>query len=593
MAEKSIVVCDECGSETAPEDATTLAVRTGTPGRPRQLDLCPSCAAKHADNQGDKTPMGPKAPTASAAGVSSNNGDLPFAKELFEAADRMRGSVESAEYKHLVLGLLFLKYISDSFDRRRLELFNATQDSENHEYFTDDPDERLAILEDRDEYISENVFWVPEQARWEALLAAASQTNVGERIDKALEAIERDNAEQLRGVLPKIYARAPIQPAKLGSLVETIAKIGFGDDPVRARDVLGRTYEYFIREFARSEGHRGGEFYTPRSVTRLLVEMLQPFEGRVLDPACGSGGLFVQSAEFVEAHGGRARQISLLGQENNQATWRIAKMNLAIHGLTGDLKLGDSLLDDRFPGVRADFVMANPPFNMKKWGAASVAGDARWGYGEPPDSNANYAWIQHFIHHLAPDGRAGFVMANGSLTSNTRGEGEIRRRIVEADLVDCIAALPPQLFFTTAIPVCLWFLDRNKTSKGERDRRGETLFVDARAMGSKISRTQIELSDEEIARIARTYHSWRGQPEAGEYTDEPGFCKAATLEEIAAASFALTPGRYVGAAVAEEDEEAFGRLMDELVTRLQDDFAESQRLTAAVREALGAVGYDL
>jgi type I restriction enzyme M protein len=524
---------------------------------------------------------------------AGDNGELTFAKELFEAADGLRGSVESAEYKHLVLGLLFLKYISDSFERRRAWLDAATHDPKNDDYFTEDDDERASILEDRDEYISDNVFWVPEEARWPSLLAAASQTNLGERIDHALDTIERDNAEQLRGVLPKIYARAQIQPAKLGSLVETIAKIGFGDDPVRARDVLGRTYEYFIREFARSEGHRGGEFYTPRSVTRLLVEMLEPFEGRVLDPACGSGGLFVQSAEFVEAHGGRARQISLLGQENNHATWRIARMNLAIHGLGGDLKLGDSLLDDKFPGVRADFVLANPPFNMKKWGASAVAGDARWTYGEPPDSNANYAWIQHFIHHLAPDGRAGFVMANGSLTTNTRGEGEIRRRIVESDLVDCVVVLPGQLFFTTGIPVCLWFVDRNKASKDERDRRGETLFIDARTLGSKISRTQIELSEDEIARITGAYHAWRGQPDAVEYGDEPGFCKTATLDEIASAGFALTPGRYVGAAVKAEDAEASEQRMGELVAQLRDDFAESERLTAEVMRALQAVGYDL
>jgi len=521
------------------------------------------------------------------------NHDLPFAKELFEAADRLRGSVESAEYKHLVLGLLFLKYISDSFERRRAWLDEATRDATNADYFTEDESVRPEILEDRDEYISENVFWVPEEARWPSLLAAASLPDIGERIDRALDAIERDNAEQLRGVLPKIYARAPIQPAKLGELVGTIAKIGFGDDPDRARDILGRTYEYFIREFARKEGHRGGEYYTPRSVTKLLVEMLEPYEGRVLDPACGSGGLFVQSAEFVGAHGGRARQISILGQENNQATWRICRMNLAIHGLSGDVKLGDSLLDDKFAGARADFVMANPPFNMKKWGAASVAKDARWTHGEPPDSNANYAWIQHFIHHLTPDGRAGFVMANGSLTSSTRGEGEIRRKIVEADLVDCVVALPGQLFFTTAIPVCLWFVDRNKASSSERDRRGETLFVDARGMGQKISRTQIELSEEEIARIVGTYHAWRGQPDVDEYADEPGFCRAATLAEIEQAGFALTPGRYVGAALEEEDGAAFDERMAALVAQLREDSAESERLATEVRKALGSMGYEL
>jgi type I restriction enzyme M protein len=320
--------------------------------------------------------------------------------------------------------------------------------------------------------------------------------------------------------------------------------------------------------------------------------MLEPFEGRVLDPACGSGGLFVQSAEFVKAHGGRARQIAILGQENNQATWRICRMNLAIHGIANDAKLGDSLLDDKFSGVRADFVMANPPFNMKKWGAASVAKNARWAYGEPPDGNANYAWIQHFIHHLAPDGRAGFVMANGSLTSNTNGEGEIRRRLVEADLVDAIAALPGQLFFTTAIPVCLWFIDRNKASSGERDRRGETLFIDARSMGSKISRTQIELSDEEIARIVGAYHSWRGGSQADDYKDEPGFCRTATLEEIEMAGFALTPGRFVGVAEVDEDPAAFEERMRESVVQLRADFAESDRLTAEVKKALRAVGYE-
>jgi type I restriction enzyme M protein len=524
-------------------------------------------------------------------GSTNGNHDLPFAKELFEAADRLRGSVESSEYKHLVLGLLFLKYISDSFERRRAWVDAATRDPENRDYFTEDNERRGAILEDRDEYISENVFWVPEVARFPALLAAASLPDIGERIDKALDAIESDNPEQLRGVLPRIYARAPIQPAKLGELVGTIARIGFGEDDERARDVLGRTYEYFIKEFARSEGHRGGEFYTPASVTRLLVEMLEPFEGRVLDPACGSGGLFVQSAEFVKAHGGNPRKISILGQENNQATWRICRMNLAIHGITNDVKLGDSLLDDKFPGARADFVMANPPFNMKKWGAASVAEDARWAYGEPPDGNANYAWIQHFIHHLAPEGRAGFVMANGSLTSNTNGEGEIRRRLVESDLVDCIVALPGQLFFTTAIPVCLWFVDRSKVSGGDRERRGETLFVDARTLGSKISRTQIELSDDEIARVAGVYSGWRRGSEAGDYADEPGFCKAATLADIEAAGFALTPGRYVGAIAVEEDAGEFEERMSALVKKLQEDFAHSSRLQEEVERALRAAGF--
>ena len=518
--------------------------------------------------------------------------DLPFAKELFEAADRLRGSVESSEYKHLVLGLLFLKYISDAFERRRKALEAETRDSASDLYTANDT-ERQDILEDRDEYISENVFWVPEGSRFGELLKAAALPDIGQRIDRALEEIEQDNPEQLRGVLPRIYARAPIAAAKLGALVSTIAKIGFGEDPERARDLLGRTYEYFIKSFARAEGHRGGEFYTPASVTRLLVEMLEPYEGRVLDPACGSGGLFTQSAQFVQAHGGRPRQISILGQENNQATWRICRMNLAIHGISGDVRLGDSLLDDKFAGMRADYVMANPPFNMKKWGSASVAKDARWEYGYPPDGNAYYAWIQTFIHHLAPNGRAGFVMANGSLTSNTNGEGKIREQLVRADLVDCVVALPGQLFFTTGIPVCLWFIDRDKASSGERDRRGETLFIDARRMGQKISRTQIELADEEIDSIVSAYHAWRGQPEADEYADRPGFCKASTIEEIGKAGFALTPGRYVGAEVEEEVEGAFEERMIELVAQLREDFGESERLTADVKKALGAVGYEI
>jgi type I restriction enzyme M protein len=519
------------------------------------------------------------------------NHDLPFAKELWEACDGLRGSVESAEYKHLVLGLVFLKYISDSFERRRAILEAATR-KEGSDLYTDDEDERGAILEDRDEYIAENIFWVPREARWDALLAAANQPDIGQRIDKALEAIEKANEEQLRGVLARIYARAPLAAQKLGELITTIAKVGFGDDEDKARDILGRTYEYFIKRFAAAEGHRGGEFYTPRSVTRLLVEMLEPYEGRVLDPACGSCGLFIQSAEFIKSHGGRARKISIYGQENNQATWRIGRMNLAIHALAGDIRLGNSLLDDQHPGVKADFLLANPPFNDKRWGAAQVADDARWRFGTPPDANANYAWIQHFIHHLAPEGRAGFVMANGSLTTNSSGEGKIREAIVRDDLVDCIVACPAQLFYTTQIPVCLWFFDRSKQGSGEHDRRGEVLFIDARHMGQKISRTQIEFSDEEIARIVDTYHAWRGTT-AEKYEAEKGFCASVTLDEITKHDFALTPGRYVGAPESEEDEIQFEERMAELVDQLADELVDSERLTAEVKKVLGTVGYDV
>jgi type I restriction enzyme M protein len=508
---------------------------------------------------------------------------------LFEAANKLRGSVESAEYKHLVLGLLFLKYISDAFEQRRSALDAELSDPAG-EAFIADAGSRAEILEDRDEYAAETVFWVPELARWPQLLAAASRPD----IDDALEAIERDNPS-LRNVLPRIYARAPLSAELMGSLVETIAKIGFGSDPGEARDVLGRTYEYFIKEFARAEGHRGGEFFTPAPVARLLVEMLEPFEGRVFDPACGSCGLFVQSARFVAAHGGRPTGISIYGQERNQATWRIGRMNLAIHGLSGEVKYteGGSLLDDAFPTLKADFVMANPPFNQKPWSTPAILDDARWAHGTPPAGNANYAWIQHFLFHLAPNGRAAFVMANGSLTTMTGGEGAIRESLVRADVVDCIVALPAQLFYTTGIPVCLWFLDRDKASSGERNRRGEILFIDARQMGRKISRTQIELTDEEVGRIAGGYHAWRGTMEGASHVDTPGFSRSASLADVEAAGFALSPGRFVGAPESEEDEVAFEEKMATLVDQLAEEMAEDERLAGEVKEALGRVGYEV
>ncbi len=380
---------------------------------------------------------------------------------------------------------------------------------------------------------------------------------------------------------------------KLGALVETIGRIPFASTR-EARDYLGRTYEYFIAEFASSEGKRGGEFYTPQSVTKLLVEMLEPYQGRVLDPACGSCGLFIQSARFVAEHGRSPDQLAIYGQEMNQATWRIGQMNLAIHGLAGDIRYTNngSLLDDAFPSLRADFVLANPPFNQDGWGSNSVKDDVRFAdYALPPESNANYAWMLHFLHHLAPDGRAGFVMSNGSLTTNTQAERAVRERLVRNDVVDCIVALPPQLFFSTGIPVSLWFFDRNKASAEERDRRGETLFIDARQMGQKISRTQIELTAEEIEHVARAFHSWRGQDEAGEYTDEPGFCFAATLADIESQEFFLGPGRYVGAPEGEEEEIAAEERIAELTDALTEDFAASDAATNEVKRALGALGY--
>ena len=525
--------------------------------------------------------------------MNNSNIENPNGAALFEAANKLRGSVESAEYKHLVLGLIFLKYISDSFRLRREQLEAELADSSSDAY-TEDASERAEVLEDRDEYVAENVFWVPEGARWEKLLAAAQQPDIARRIDDALEAIESENP-RLRNVLPRIYSRAPLSAELMGSLVQTIAKIGFGTGAKEARDILGRTYEYFIKEFARSEGHRGGEFFTPGPVARLLVEMLQPYQGRVLDPACGSCGLFVQSGRFIEAHGGNPDKISIYGQERNQATWRIGLMNLAIHGFSGEVRYTEagSLLDDAFPSLKADFVMANPPFNQKEWSTPAVLDDARWSYGTPPESNANYAWIQHFLHHLAPDGRAGFVMANGSLSTAQSGEGDIRAGLVRGEVVDCIVALPPQLFYTTGIPVCLWFLDRDKASSGERDRRGETLFIDARQMGQKISRTQIELTESEIDRIAAVYHAWRGASEAGEYTDVLGFCKSTTVTEIEASGLTLSPGRYVGAPDAEEDAIAFEERMATLVDQLADEMAVNARLAESVKTALAEVGYDL
>lgn len=517
--------------------------------------------------------------------------DVPAEKLLFDAANDLRGSVESAEYKHLVLGLVFLKYVSDGFEARRAEVASLAADPDS-EWFAESEQDTAEILEDRDAYEVANVFWVPKAARWDSLLALGSQPDLGVQLDKALDLIERENVT-LKDVLPRVYARAAISPETLGKLVSTIAKIGFGTDPERARDVLGRVYEYFIKEFARSEGHRGGEFYTPANVVRLLVEMLQPYAGRIFDPACGSCGMFIQSAKFLRAHAGRGDELAIYGQELNQATWRIGRMNLAIHGLSGNVALtqGGSLLNDAHPTLKADFVIANPPFNQKKWGAGQVADDARWRWGVPPDGNANYAWIQHFASHLAPDGRAGFVLANGSLTSTQSGEGAIREAIVRDDLVDCIVALPGQLFYTTGIPVCLWFLDRSKSSAGERDRRGETLFIDARSMGQKISRTQIELGDEEIERVVGVYSAWRGQAGAAGYADVPGFCVSAETSAIEAQGFTLSPGRYVGAPEEEEDEVAFEERMAELVETLEAEMAENERLAGEVKAALARVGY--
>jgi type I restriction enzyme M protein len=506
---------------------------------------------------------------------------------LWDAADKMRGNLEAAEYKHVALGLVFLKYVSDAFEQRRGFLVHATADS-GSDYFIPNPDRRDEIIESRDEYTSHNVFWIPERARWEFLQSQAKQPNIGVLLDSAMDEIEKENPT-LKGVLPKAYAREDIDKRLLGELVDLIGNIGFTKtDDHGADDVLGRVYEYFLGKFAAAEGRNAGEFYTPRSIVRLLVEMLEPYKGRVYDPCCGSGGMFVQSAEFVAAHGGTGADIAIYGQEFVATTWRLAKMNLAIRGIDANLgeRADDTFHRDLFPDLRADFILANPPFNKDDWFSEALRDDVRWAYGLPPASNANFAWVQHFVHHLAPNGVAGFVLANGSLSSKQSGEGEIRQKLVEADLVDCIVSLPEKLFFNTGIPVCLWFLAKDRHGNGHRRRQGEVLFVDARQLGRMETRTLRVLETEDIARIAGTYHAWRGREASTTYQDVLGFCRAATLTEIEQHDFVLTPGRYVGAAELEPDAEPIEDKLARLRKRLVDEFEEADRIEALIRQRL-------
>jgi type I restriction enzyme M protein len=502
---------------------------------------------------------------------------------LWAAADKMRGHMDAAEYKHVVLGLIFLKYISDAFEARHQELL----DLENTEG---------ADPEDPDEYRAEHVFWVPPEARWEQLQAAAKQPEIGALLDSAMEAIERENPS-LKGVLPKDYARPVLDKRRLGELIDLISGIGLGGRENHAQDVLGRVYEYFLGQFAGKEGKKAGEFYTPRHIVRLLVEMIEPYKGRVYDPCCGSSGMFVQSEQFIRAHGGRLGEISILGQESNPTTWRLAKMNLALRGI--DANLGDRAADtfhsDLHPDLKADFILANPPFNMSDWGGDRLRDDVRWRYGAPPTGNANFAWMQHMIHHMAPTGMMGLVLANGSMSSNISGEGDIRKNIIDADLVDCMVALPGQLFYGTQIPACLWFIARDRSGKPTkggkalRDRRGEVLFVDARKVGTMVNRTQKELTTDDIARIADTYHAWRG--ERGEYEDVPGFCNSVTIEELKSHGHVLTPGRYVGAEDSEEDDEPFEEKLGRLVATLFEQQAEAEKLDTDIAANLGELGY--
>jgi len=520
---------------------------------------------------------------AKAAKAGSTGTNVGYEAQLWQMADALRGSMDAAEYKHVALGLIFLKYISDAFEEERAKLMAEKASG--------------ADPEDPDEYRAENVFWVPPEARWPHLKAQARQPTIGELVDDAMEGVERDNPA-LKSVLPKDYARPALDKQRLGQLIDLISNIKIGDEASRAKDVLGRVYEYFLSQFASAEGKKGGEFYTPRCVVKLLVEMLEPYKGRVYDPCCGSSGMFVQSVEFIRAHangngnGGKARgDISIYGQESNYTTWRLAKMNLAIRSIEGQIAHGDTFHNDRFPDLKADFILANPPFNVSDWGGERLRNDKRWQYGAPPVGNANFAWVEHIVHHLSPAGVAGFVLANGSLSSGQSGEGEIRAKLVEAGLVDCMVALPGQLFYSTQIPACLWFLARDRKNHKFRDRRGEVLFIDARKLGRMIDRTHRDLTDEDVARVARTYHAWRGEANAGTYEDVSGFCKSASLEEVRKHGHMLTPGRYVGAEAVDEDGEPFAEKLARLVAELREQQTRAAKLNVAISAGLEALGY--
>ena len=528
--------------------------------------------------------------------MAKQNGTTSIESTLWEAANKLRSNMDAAEYKHVVLGLVFLRYVSEVFARRRDELKRLIEDP-NSDYYLADETARFLTLEDRDEYTSEGVFWVPEGHRWENLVAAGKQPDIGQRIDAAMEAIEKENPS-LKGVLPKTYARRELTPATLGGLLDTFSRHDLVSDDHKDLDVLGRVFEYMVSNFAAAEGKLGGEFYTPASIVNLMVDMLEPFNGRVFDPACGSGGMFVQADRFVKAHGGVRNDISVFGQEQNPTTWRLAKMNLALRGIDANLgpQWGDSFGNDAHPDLRADFILANPPFNISDWGQESLKGDQRWKYGTPPAGNANFAWIQHMLHHLAPTGTMATVLANGSLSSQTSGEGDIRRKLVEEDRVECIVAMPSQLFYTVGIPVCIWFLTNDKTSRKvkselpQRDRKGEALFIDARNMGHMVTRKLRALSDEDIAKISGTYHSWRGEPDYEPYADVPGFCAVASLYEIAANQHVLTPGRYVGSEAAEVDTEPLDEKIARLTAEVRDGFKKREELQERVLAALDGLG---
>jgi type I restriction enzyme M protein len=511
---------------------------------------------------------------------NGNGANLGFEEKLWLAADKMRGHMDSAEYKHVVLGLIFLKYISDAYIERKNEIESTSSITG-------------ADPHDPNEFLAENIFIVPDDALWPMLQAKAKTPQIGTLIDDAMTAIEKDNPI-LKGVLPKDYGRQALDKQRLGELVDLIGSIGLGDKESRSHDILGRVYEYFLSKFASAEGKNGGEFYTPQSVVKLLVEMIEPYKGRIYDPCCGSGGMFVQSEKFVQAHGGKKNDLSIYGQESNPTTWRLAKMNLAIRGIEANLgpQNGDTLHNDFHKDLKVDYILANPPFNISDWRGELLREDVRWQYGTPPVGNANFAWVEHIIHHLAPAGVAGFVLANGSMSSHSGGEGEIRKKIIEDNLVDCMISLPGQLFYSTQIPACLWFLARNRQNGKFRDRRGLVLFIDTRKLGHLIDRTHREFTNEELHSIARTYHAWRGEEDAGIYEDIPGFCKSATLDEIKAHDYILTPGRYVGAEDVEEDGEMFEEKMKELSEKLSEQFIKSAQLEEVILNMMKDLGYD-
>lgn len=511
---------------------------------------------------------------------NGNSGNLGFEAELFKTADKLRGNMEPSDYKHVALGLIFLKHISDSFEAKHAELL------------ADYPEG----AEDPDEYSAENVFWVPKEARWSHLQANAKQPTIGKLIDEAMLAIEKVNPS-LKGVLPKEYARPALNAVMLGELIDLISGIALGATKDRAKDLLGRVYEYFLGQFAGSEGKRGGEFYTPGSVVRVMVEMLEPFpdperkiQGRVYDPCCGSGGMFVQAERFLEAHDGRLGQLAIYGQESNYVTWRLCKMNLAVRGIDADIRWNSegSFHKDELPDLRADFILANPPFNISDWGGDRLREDVRWQFGIPPAGNANFAWLQHILHHLGPNGTAGVVLSNGSMSSSQSGEGEIRKRMIEGDVVDCMIALPGQLFYSTQIPACLWFLARNKKNGRFRDRTGEVLFIDARKLGYMVDRTRREFSAADIETIASAYHRWR---EGKDFENVPGFCKAVSHEVIEANDYVLTPGRYVGNETQEYFDDLFEENMKLFTITLRQLQAESTKLDAIISANLKELGY--